>query len=571
MKKRNNSRNIIVLTVIAFFVTVIIVGGIFVTRNIGKTDDQIQEEDALSQLQKQIEKIDPVEEEYGVGNVANYPVTSEITADDLPDIETIPLSVTGTGDINLEIFSSPEKAGENTGEKKDSWLIDIAEKYNNENFTVNGKSTSVSVRNVDSGMAMQYISSGKSVPELYSPSNEAWGEMLESKGIDVEFQCNMVGNVAGILLKQNAYNLVKENYGGVDLQSIVDAVINGDIVMGYTNPMKSSSGLNLIIAILHTFDSENPFSDEAVNKFEEFQKQIPYIAYTTMQLRDKMADGDDLDACIIEYQSWANMSDLQDCKFLPYGIRHDEPLYSIGNLSSDEKEALDSFIKYCQSDESQALATKYGFNGESDYVCELPEITGNEYIEAQKLFKEKQNPGQSVAAVFVADVSGSMDNNQKLVRLKESLLSSFGSISSENSIGIVSYANKVYINLPIAKFDMTQKAKFVGTVESLSTRGETATYSAVLVAADMLVKYKEQNPNVKLKLFVLSDGEKNCGVSYSKMAEILSGLGIQIYSIGYDVENDELENMAMLNEGDFIDANTDDVVYKIKQLFNSEM
>ena len=56
MKKRNNSRNIIVLTVIAFFVTVIIVGGIFVTRNIGKTDDQIQEEDALSQLQKQIEK-----------------------------------------------------------------------------------------------------------------------------------------------------------------------------------------------------------------------------------------------------------------------------------------------------------------------------------------------------------------------------------------------------------------------------------------------------------------------------------------------------------------------------------
>ena len=118
---------------------------------------------------------------------------------------------------------------------------------------------------------------------------------------------------------------------------------------------------------------------------------------------------------------------------------------------------------------------------------------------------------------------------------------------------------------------MTQKAKFVGTVESLSTRGETATYSAVLVAADMLVKYKEQNPNVKLKLFVLSDGEKNCGVSYSKMAEILSGLGIQIYSIGYDVENDELENMAMLNEGDFIDANTDDVVYKIKQLFNSEM
>ena len=240
-------------------------------------------------------------------------------------------------------------------------------------------------------------------------------------------------------------------------------------------------------------------------------------------------------------------------------------------MSSDEKEALDSFIKYCQSDESQALATKYGFNGESDYVCELPEITGNEYIEAQKLFKEKQNPGQSVAAVFVADVSGSMDNNQKLVRLKESLLSSFGSISSENSIGIVSYANKVYINLPIAKFDMTQKAKFVGTVESLSTRGETATYSAVLVAADMLVKYKEQNPNVKLKLFVLSDGEKNCGVSYSKMAEILSGLGIQIYSIGYDVENDELENMAMLNEGDFIDANTDDVVYKIKQLFNSEM
>ena len=44
--------------------------------------------------------------------------------DELPEISKYPLAVEGRGDVNIEIFTSGEKAG--SGD--DSWLIDVATK-----------------------------------------------------------------------------------------------------------------------------------------------------------------------------------------------------------------------------------------------------------------------------------------------------------------------------------------------------------------------------------------------------------------------------------------------------------
>ena len=45
--------------------------------------------------------------------------------DELPEIDKYPLAVTGKGDIDIEIFTSGEKAGKDN----DSWLIDVANKF----------------------------------------------------------------------------------------------------------------------------------------------------------------------------------------------------------------------------------------------------------------------------------------------------------------------------------------------------------------------------------------------------------------------------------------------------------
>lgn len=64
---------------------------------------------------------------------------------ELPEIDKYPLAVEGNGDIDIEIFTSGEKAGKDN----DSWLIDVANSFNGSGVkTADGKSVSMSVRSI---------------------------------------------------------------------------------------------------------------------------------------------------------------------------------------------------------------------------------------------------------------------------------------------------------------------------------------------------------------------------------------------------------------------------------------
>ena len=106
-------------------------------------------------------------------------------------------------DSFIEIFSSIEK----TGEKKDGWLNEVAKDFNSSNTQVNGKPVSVRIRGIASGTGMDYISSGKYIPDAFTPSNELWGEMLKSKGVKINLkEQRIVGNVTGILSSKKKYD-----------------------------------------------------------------------------------------------------------------------------------------------------------------------------------------------------------------------------------------------------------------------------------------------------------------------------------------------------------------------------
>jgi Ca-activated chloride channel family protein len=133
-------------------------------------------------------------------------------------------------------------------------------------------------------------------------------------------------------------------------------------------------------------------------------------------------------------------------------------------------------------------------------------------IQAQKLWKEKKNSGKDICAVFVADVSGSMDG-EPLNNLKRSLSEGQKFIGQDNLIGLVSYSDDVNIDLPIAKFNLTQRSMFAGAVNDLQAWGSTATFDAIAVAIKMIEEQRAANPNLKPMIFVLSDGETNRGHS----------------------------------------------------------
>ncbi|MDD3174081.1 MAG: VWA domain-containing protein [Herbinix sp.] len=497
---------------------------------------------------------------------ASIELTSPSLYDELPEIDKYPFVIEGTGDINIEIFASPEKSGNN----KDGWILEVAKEFNGQGFTVGGKTISVSIRNIASGLGADYITSDKYVPDAYTPSSELWGNLINAQGGNVNIESErLVGNVAGILVNESIKKKLESNYGKADMHAVLKAVVNNEMVMGYTNPLASSTGLNFLLSTLSYYDPADLLSDKAKEGFTAFQNNVPYVAYTTMQMRESAALGK-LDGMVMEYQTYINDKELSKYEFIPFGIRHDNPLYEVGTLGDDKKAVLNAFAEYCLNESSQAMATEYGFNGLDSYQSEKHDTNGGLVLQAQQLWKENKDGGKDIIAVFVADVSGSMDGDP-INQLKKSLNNGAQYINDNNYVGLVSYSSDVTIEVPIAKFDLNQRAYFQGAVEDLQAVGGTATYDGITVGINMLLEAKKSNPNAKLMLFLLSDGETNEGNLLEYVEPVIKESGIPIYTIGYNANIDALQTISNINEASSINADSDDVIYKIKSLFNAQM
>lgn len=564
MNKKNRGKVIVLLVAMGILMFGCVYGGITLSKNWGKSKDVISRERAEDKLNDIYDDIDvniiePRKEPIDIGV---YDVK-----DTLPDIDKYPTQVDNTTQTYIEIFSS----GEKTGTGNDSWLIDVANDFNSSGIKVNGKTVSVRIRQVSSGLGMDYIISEKYIPDAYNPSNELWGEMIKAKGMNIElYDERMVGNVAGVLISKNKYADLIDTYGSINLKNITDLIAEGEIAMGYTNPFQSATGLNFLVSTLVTFDSNNPLSEKAIEGFEAFQSNIPLVAHTTLQMKSSAESGM-LDGFIMEYQTYINSPELKaEYIFTPFGFRHDSPLYGVGNLSEEKKEILKRFIEFYKQDKYSELASKYGFNNLNDYKCEISDLSGDTIIQAQKLWKENKNVNKPIVAVFVADVSGSMEG-QPLNELKKSLLNGAQYIGEESYIGIVTYSNDVNINLPIGKFDINQRSLFTGAVKDMQPGGGTATFDGIIVAIKMLLEEKAKNPDIKPMLFVLSDGETNQGNSLEDVREILESIEIPVHTIGYNANIKALESISNINEATNINADSEDVIYKLGNLFNAEM
>lgn len=560
-----NSKPIIGIIIASIIVMIAVAGGLSVVNNASKTDKQVTQESVDKQIEKLMKNITVTQ-----GNPPQSPVdllAETDLADELPTFDANATALKGNGDINLTVFCSPEKFDDNGS----GWLYEVGKKFNGEQLTVGDKTVSVTLYNLTSGLMVDYIKAGVVTPDLMSPSSQYWGRMLEVSGAQAKLlEESIAGNVAGFVITNEKYDEIESEYGSVNVQTVVKAVSEGKLVFGYTTPNTSSAGLGFVSDCLYSFDSANPLSETAVAGFNAFQTNVPFVANTTMQMKNAAASGS-LEAFVYESQVWENSKDLHNkFQFVPYGIRHDNPVYATGNLTDEETQAAKLFIDYCKTDASLATATKYGFNTFSGYVPEYTDFSGQTLLDAQKLWKENKDAGKDICAVFVTDVSLSMDGDP-INSLKKALINGMQYIGENNRIGLVSYSADVQIDLPIDQFMLTQKSKFKGAVEGMSAMSSTATCDAVVVAIDMVRKDVAEHPDCKTVIILLADGGQNTGHDLREIQDVVKQAGIPVYTIGYNEEVPLLDKLSAINEAVTIDATSDDVTYKIKNLFNTNL
>ena len=321
---------------------------------------------------------------------------------ELPDVSNYDLDVKGNGDIDVEIFVPIE----NNGSSLRDVVIDAAKKFNAEGIAIEGsdKKVSVSIRCLESSLAEEYILNGTYYPKGYIAANELYGVLMNENGINISLvQNKTIGNVMGIVIEKSKYEELVAKYGEVSVNTIVKANEAGDVSVGYTNPTNNSTGLNFVISMLSYFDANNPMSMEATTDFSNFQNTVSTVSYSTEQMKQSVKNAV-IDAFVIERQAYETDDNMKsNFVFVPFGVRHDNPLYSVGEVSEEELHALRLFGTYLTNDSVQNYATSLGFNKDETYESTVTNYSGGMISEILEFWKQGKASGKKIVAVFVAD------------------------------------------------------------------------------------------------------------------------------------------------------------------------
>lgn len=156
--------------------------------------------------------------------------------------------------------------------------------------------------------------------------------------------------------------------------------------------------------------------------------------------------------------------------------------------------------------------------------------------------------------VFLLDVSGSMDEPNKLPLLKSSLKILLGKLRSKDKVGIVVYAGSAGVVLPSTSAG--EKAQIIDALDKLQAGGSTAGGQGIELAYKLAQENFIKGGNNRVVL--ATDGDFNVGVSSTEGLETLieekRKTGIFLTCLGYGMGNykdNKMETLADKGNGNY--------------------
>lgn len=156
--------------------------------------------------------------------------------------------------------------------------------------------------------------------------------------------------------------------------------------------------------------------------------------------------------------------------------------------------------------------------------------------------------------VFLLDVSGSMDDPNKLPLLKKSLKLLAGQMRATDKVAIVVYAGAAGVVLPSTSFK--KKGKIFKALDNLRAGGSTAGGAGILKAYQIAEKHFIKNGNNRIIL--ATDGDFNVGASSDKAMEELieekrkSGIFLTVLGFGMgNYKDSKMEVLADKGNGNY--------------------
>jgi Ca-activated chloride channel family protein len=157
-------------------------------------------------------------------------------------------------------------------------------------------------------------------------------------------------------------------------------------------------------------------------------------------------------------------------------------------------------------------------------------------LQARRVSDAERKPA---TLTFLVDVSGSMDEADKLGYVREGLHMAVDALRPDDRVALVTYAGSTRVVLPATPVTAENKRRIHGAIDELSAGGGTFMSSGMQLAYEQAAQ--ELDGHRTSRVFVLSDGDANIGsVGHEEMLQAIGeqvAKGVTMSTMGFGTGN----------------------------------
>ncbi len=261
--------------------------------------------------------------------------------------------------------------------------------------------------------------------------------------------------------------------------------------------------------------------------------------------------------------------DTADDNLSTFAIDVDTGSYTImrryvngGNLPPDESVRVEEYVNYFDQDyalpENGAFAihlesapTPYGEN--DSYQLVRVGVQGYDVDPAQR---------PDATLIFVIDVSGSMDQENRLGLVKESLQLLLDNLRPTDRVGLVVYGSQARTILEPTSVD--SRRTIMRAIDQLRPEGSTNAAEGIMFAYNLAAEYAR--PGEITRLILCSDGVANVGQTAAEAILQYAEEGISLSTFGFGMGNYNdvlMEQLADQGDGNYAYIDTLDEAERV--------
>jgi Ca-activated chloride channel family protein len=314
------------------------------------------------------------------------------------------------------------------------------------------------------------------------------------------------------------------------------------VYYGHTDPLISSTALSTLIAEFYASARQLGFEDRRLTLNEvrdpdvqagvrQIESLIRHYSSRTTEFRDYIAQGPDyLDFVALEENDLIyinrglapfNPPERLVALYPKEGtFWHEHPMGIVTAdwTTAEQRQAAETFIDYVLTPDVQTAIMAQGFRpANPDVALGFPFVEENGVDPSQPSTVLDVPAPDVIAAVqqnwsfvkkqadimLLIDVSGSMDNEDKIEQAIQAAEAFLNSLESTNRVGLAVFSDNVVVRVPIGNYESVEET-LRSNIRSLRAEGGTELFAAV---RDIVTEMNEQQDDERIRAVVLlSDG-----------------------------------------------------------------